>query len=805
MKTKLIRIFSAVLLLVSLFSFVAIAAETQTNGISLRFNLTCDGKNSVTVETGDIITVVYTLENASADEDYTISSFGNEIYFDDTFFEYMGNEYIEKEPCVGTAKLNTYSWGEKRVYFNGSHLNEKYYAAKQKIGSFKLKVKATSGYSVLTGKELGAYDNDGVSYDNTPKDLWVFIGKEPEETLYSITYMNGNTTFKKGQAPAGSLEVGEAPEAPDGYVFGGWKNGDTLYKPGDNFNVTGDTVFTAEWVKNDVKYTLSFNVNGGSKLSSVTVKENTVIKLSEYTTSRTGYTFKGWYTDSALTDKVTSITMTGDMTVYAKWEKNSGGNEGGGGSSGGTTTQYTLSFETNGGSSVASVTKNENAVIDLSAYTTTKAGHTFTGWYADAVLTQKITSVTMKASTTVYAGWKKDNGGEAEKTGTYTLTFETNGGSSVAAVTKDANTVIDLADYVTSKSGYIFKGWYTDAALTLKAETVTLTRDVTVYAKWKKESSGSGTGSGVTMYTLSFETNGGSAVASVLKIRNTTVDLSKYITQKDGYSFDGWHTDKELTQKVESVKITSDTVLYAKWAVGNNGKVPTPNYRPDIFTKYHYSYIVGREDGCIHPKSYLTRAEAAEIFYRLLNNEVKTEAQTTENAFVDVNKGDWFNTSVSTLAGIGVLKGRTSETFEPDAEITRAELTTIIARLSEASYDGENLFDDIAEHWAKDYINIAASIGWVYGDENGNFRPNDSITRAEVVTLVNRALNRQPQTVEDLWEGRIVPPDNTDENAWYYIAIEEAVNTHRYEMKMDGIHETWIGLSENPDWTKLED
>ena len=155
---KKISVLLTLVLLLSLFTSVFAA---ENNGIMLNYDLTYNGEHSATVDSGTVITVTYYLENVTADEDYTISSHTNEIYFDHEFFEYMGDDEIEKSDCIGTAKKNVYSWGENRVYFNGSHLNEKIYSSKNFMGTFKLKVKATSGSSTISSKEITAFDNDG--------------------------------------------------------------------------------------------------------------------------------------------------------------------------------------------------------------------------------------------------------------------------------------------------------------------------------------------------------------------------------------------------------------------------------------------------------------------------------------------------------------------------------------------------------------------------------------------------------------------------------------------------------------------
>lgn len=464
----------------------------------------------------------------------------------------------------------------------------------------------------------------------------------------------------------------------------------------------------------------------------------------------------------------------------------------------GETDECRVTFNTNGGTPIGDLFEDEGTVIDLSDYTTEKDGYEFDGWYLDAALTNKAPDeITLEQNTTVYAKWKAI--GEI----TYTLTFETNGGSVVSSITGNDGDVIDLTTKTTTRSGYSFDGWYSDAALTQKVTSVTLDSNKTVYAKWNRNSTGGGGGGSVSRYTISFETDGGSEVDSVSKVKNTTVDLSKYITTKEGYSFDGWYTDEELTEKVTSVKVTSNITLYAKWVEGDNGHVDRPNYKPDIFTDEHISYIVGREGGYIAPSESLTRAEAATIFFRLLDEQVCDESMTKENKFNDVNDGDWYNIAISTLANLEVLNGREEDTFAPDATITRAEFMTIVARLSGATYDGEDIFSDIDGHWAQDYINIAASIEWVNG-ENGKFRPDDNITRAEAMTIVNRALNRLPENTSDLLDGMVTFVDNADVNGWYYIHIQEATNSHDFVMKDDGVHEKWTALNANPDWAASE-
>ena len=407
-----------------------------------------------------------------------------------------------------------------------------------------------------------------------------------------------------------------------------------------------------------------------------------------------------------------------------------------------------------------------------------------------------------------------------------TLTFDSNGGSNISPVTGEKGSVISLADYTPTRSGYTFNGWYSDSELTEKVESIELTEDTTVYAKWTKKSEnpggGGGGGGGSDKIEISFETNGGEIIDSVYVLEKATVDLTKYVPEKDGFKFEGWFADENFTKPVEKIIAEKDVTVYAKWSAIDDGKndkedvtdgkentdkedgLDGGNNTPAILTDKHFAYIVGRDDGYIRPKANLTRAEAATIFFRLLNDEVRNEALTKENSFNDVNENNWFNTAVSTLAKLGIINGRTASEFAPAAPITRAELTTIVARMSDAKYEGKNLFDDIDNHWAENYINVAASNKWIEGDGNGLFRPNDNITRAEVMVLINRVLGRLPESKDDLLEGMTEWPDNADESAWYYIAIQEATNSHDYDYKEDGVHEQWTKLTDNPDWSAFE-
>ena len=240
---------------------------------------------------------------------------------------------------------------------------------------------------------------------------------------------------------------------------------------------------------------------------------------------------------------------------------------------------------------------------------------------------------------------------------------------------------------------------------------------------------------------------------------------------------------------------------------GGGGRKPTVTIPDDVPTGLngddHYAYIVGYPNGNVEPNGNITRAEVATIFFRLLTEEVRTANSTQSNSLSDVTRGQWFNHAVSTLSSMGIVKGHNDGTFAPNAPITRAEFAAIAARFDDKNTDTSSKFTDIASHWAKNEIGIAANKGWINGYPDGTFRPNQYITRAEAMTLVNRVLNRLPENSSDLLDSMIKWPDNSDASQWFYLAVQEATNSHYYKTKGNKF-EKWTKLRETRDWTELE-
>ena len=240
---------------------------------------------------------------------------------------------------------------------------------------------------------------------------------------------------------------------------------------------------------------------------------------------------------------------------------------------------------------------------------------------------------------------------------------------------------------------------------------------------------------------------------------------------------------------------------------GGHHRKPTVTIPDDVPTGLngddHFAYIVGYPNGNVEPNGNITRAEVATIFFRLLTEEVRTANSTQSNSLSDVTRGQWFNHAVSTLSSMGIVKGHNDGTFAPNAPITRAEFAAIAARFDDKNTDTSSKFTDIASHWAKNEIGIAANKGWINGYPDGTFRPNQYITRAEAMTLVNRVLNRLPENSSDLLDSMIKWPDNSDASQWFYLAVQEATNSHYYKTK-ENKFEKWTELRETRDWTELE-
>ena len=285
------------------------------------------------------------------------------------------------------------------------------------------------------------------------------------------------------------------------------------------------------------------------------------------------------------------------------------------------------------------------------------------------------------------------------------------------------------------------------------------------------------------------------------------------ITPDSGYHIkdvlvDGKSVGAVSTYTFENV--VDNHTIHATFARKHTPTPSTPTVEiPDddalgLNTTDHFAYIVGYGNGEVRPQNNITRAEVATIFFRLLTDDVRDENLTKTNRYSDVAATSWYNTAVSTLSSMGIITGYPDGTFRPNAAITRAEFAAIAARFDNDGDKTAAKFSDIANHWAKDEISIAYNNDWITGYPDGTFGPQRDITRAETMTLVNRVLNRQPETEDDLLPNMTVWTDNANPKAWYYLAVQEATNSHYYEFKTNSQYEKWTELRETRDWKAPE-
>ena len=329
------------------------------------------------------------------------------------------------------------------------------------------------------------------------------------------------------------------------------------------------------------------------------------------------------------------------------------------------------------------------------------------------------------------------------------------------------------------------------------------------------------------MYTLTYDVTGDLPEGYTAPAKQTLVKGSSYTVaevpasvtgSKDGvngtFSFNGWKKDDGTVLTGEQ-QLTADLTLHGVWTFtkksssgGHRPSNPPVTIPDDVPTglngKDHYAYVVGYPDGMVYPQKNITRAEVATIFFRLLEDETREANMTKSNSYNDMKDGAWYTCAVSTLSKMGIIKGYEDGSFKPDASISRAEFAAIAARFDPDGDTTPATFSDVSSHWAKDEISIAANHGWIKGYEDGSFKPDQKITRAETMTLVNRVLKRLPETKDDLHKDMKTWPDNQNESAWFYLAVQEATNSHYQKLKKDGTHETWESMRETRDWAALE-
>lgn len=382
----------------------------------------------------------------------------------------------------------------------------------------------------------------------------------------------------------------------------------------------------------------------------------------------------------------------------------------------------------------------------------------------------------------------------------FTVTTEVDGASVDKKTSTSAITYNPYDLDAPEKDKNLFAGWYNKSTDEYISGAAEYTKTTTITAKWIP------TGD----VNVDFVINGAAADVNTKKDNSvnvseeditvdengTVINLANIdIVVPAGMKFEGWFTDAECTVPAEdSITAAEDVTIYGKTSKLDGSDI--------LDTAHHYAYIIGYPDGYVRPEQNISREEVATIFFRLLTEEARTELLKKTNDFADVEDTRWSNNAISTMEGYGLITGYADGTFRPSADITRAEFVTMAARFYEIE-NGASTFADVQGHWAEKYISSATSKGWITGYEDGTFRPDQYITRAEAMTIINNVLGRQVDG-EGLHEDAVQWTDNV-EGAWYYYEVLEATNSHNCEDRAEGvITEKWTECVENYDWSILE-
>ena len=420
---------------------------------------------------------------------------------------------------------------------------------------------------------------------------------------------------------------------------------------------------------------------------------------------------------------------------------------------------------------------------------------------------------------------------------TYTVTYDGNGADSGkttdnTAYATGAKATVKANGY--TRDDYTFTGWNTKADGSGKSyaegDPIEMLGNVVLYAQWTRNSSHDDDDDKYFFAIQKVDAQDGHALNGAKfklyqldkndRIVNRRVVETRQQSSKNGIalfgvdnknSYDGiWYYAEVsapegyvLDNTEHKIKATD---FYDSLSTAVKYADTVRNYRgttPDLLNDSdHFAYVIGYMDGNVRPYGLISRAETTTIFFRLLKDSVRDGNLLTSNTYTDVADDYWANTAISTMTGLGIVQGRSTTTFDPKAPITRAQFAAICARFDTGKSSGEQTFSDIQGHWAEKYIQRAAELGWIKGFEDGTFRPDTYITRAQAMTMINRVLNRIPEDESDLLSGMNVWPD-CNPGDWFYLAVQEATNSHDFEHKA-GTYETWTKLMKNPDWTRYE-
>lgn len=647
------------------------------------------------------------------------------------------------------------------------------------------------------------------------------------------------------------------------YTFNGWKNGNEDVN-GETIPISGNVTLTGSWSQtaNTASYTVNYLWNG-EQIQAPTTGDNAMHgdKITITDTSIDGYTLiPGQQTSMTIGTgenvlnlnyyKNVTLTANSDTVTYDSKEH--------------TVTGYTSAPE---GVTFESVSASGSGT-DANTYNVTFGNNpvgTYNNLYYVAAanpgtltINKRSVTLTSASASKVYDGTPLTkpevtvggdgfvdgegatynvtgtitNVGETKNTFTYTLDEGTKATNytitkteGTLKITKAPTYTFDLNDPDTIKVNKEFKSMYGRSAEKSFTATATIEKQET-YIIVNPGIDNNVTNNGSAVPTKPDYTKVGEATGTVtLKAgkteafdfgKNSTFQLEQgdyRITVKETNSGDRYVT-YDTKPYTRYFKVSEDGVISAIESITITNEytkrhtAATPS-KPTLNTGDHYAYVMGYPDGTVRPNGSITRAEVSAILFRLLSDKTRDEYFTTVSSFTDVKAGAWYNNSIATLEKAGVIVDTAKGgAFRPNEAITRAELAAMLAQFSDAKpVKGVKFSDVSAEHWAYEAIAIAAKMGWIEGYPDGTFRPDATITRAEMMTLVNRALERVPSDEDHLLSKRVMLtfPD-CKSGDWFYIAVQEATNSHTYERAATEKNgdEQWTALRANRDWTLLE-
>ena len=623
------------------------------------------------------------------------------------------------------------------------------------------------------------------------------IGDGGEVTLYAIwealpditisyeTFGSGTVTLNQTDAqPTRDVEetgnpetgtfVGATAAPAEGWVFNGWYlnnttevGNDLKFVPEKASGLYQAATYVASFVQK--KYQVTFDANATDATGEMEPQtfihgEGEALTVNAFV--RPGYSFLGWATTEGgpvAYNNQQVVSIIKDTPLYAVWSEDT----------------VTLFYGT-ADATMGTVSRESEPVKAVTTETASgataaaKDGYRFIGWYSETG---------DKLSDKASFAPQKPNGEQPEdsiwKTAHYIAHFERVGDP------KPIDPVKPGGD--DSKDSYYFAIEKIDAqdSHALNGATFALyqySSDGKTVNRTTAKTSRNGSESGIALFSVDSITGNGGDWYYV------------EVTAPEGYVLDS--TEHKITK---NDFYTSQSAAIRKAETVRNYRSSTPNVLNDTD---HFAYVIGYKDGLVKPYGLITRAETTTIFFRLLKDSVRDGNLLTSNTYTDVPDNYWANTAISTMTGLGFVQGRSTTTFDPQSPITRAQFAAICARFDTGTSSGTQTFSDISGHWAEKYIQRAAELGWIKGFEDGTFRPDTYITRAQAMTMINRVLNRIPEEESDLLTGMNVWPD-CNPGDWFYLAVQEATNSHDFKHKA-GNYEIWTGMNKNPDWTRYE-